>query len=105
MSQARERFFLDLPNPLARYTHQAPDLFERHRFLILQAEVQLQYSGFAILEGLENLTDRLGEGVFKRFIVGSSRLFRLPGGVSALGVRCYPWLARNQIDQSIRQSK
>src|SRR6478672_10148469 len=59
VSQARQRLLLDLPHALARDAEQRTDLFERHRLLAIEAEVQTQDLGLALLQAGERLLDRL----------------------------------------------
>src|SRR5438309_6116347 len=63
VTQPSQRLFLDLADPLARDAQQRADLFEGHRLLPFEAEVEPQDLRLAVLERREHFLDRLGEGV------------------------------------------
>src|SRR5262245_42547933 len=74
MPQPRQRLLLDLAHPLARDPEQRADLFERHRLLALEAEIESQDLRLALFEGRENALDRFCEGVLEDLVVGTGIL-------------------------------
>ena len=73
MPQPAERLLLDLPDAFPRDAEQRADLLECHRLLAVQAEVQPEDAGLALLEGPEGLLDGGGEGAVVRLVVGPGR--------------------------------
>src|SRR5207247_1736588 len=54
VTQPSQRLFLDLADPLARDAQQRADLFEGHRLLPFEAEVEPQDLRLAVLERREH---------------------------------------------------
>src|SRR2546430_15357309 len=71
VTESRQRFLLDLPYPLAGDAEQRADLLERHGVLPLEAEIQPENLGLALLERGQNFFDGPCEGVLEDLIVGS----------------------------------
>src|SRR5919201_657161 len=66
MAQLAQRFRFDLADALARHVELAPDLFERARASVLEAEAQLQHATLAEREALEHALDLLLEQLVAR---------------------------------------
>src|SRR5690606_10325594 len=73
VAQPGERLLLDLPDAFPRDAEQRADLLEGHRLQAVQAEVEAEDAGLALLEGAEGLLDGGGEGAVVGLVVG-------PGG-------------------------
>src|SRR5207253_4255392 len=58
ITRERVRLFLDLADALARDAQQRADLFEGHRLLALEAEVEPQDLGLAVLERRQRSEER-----------------------------------------------
>src|SRR5207249_10827887 len=77
VAEARQRLLFDLSHPLARDAEQRADLLERHGLLPLEAEIQPEDLGLALLERPQHFFDGLGEGVLEDLIVGDRKSTRL----------------------------
>src|SRR5215213_10600242 len=74
VAKPAQRLLLDLPHPLAGDAQKAPDFLQRHRLGSVQPEVETQDLGLALLQGREDLLDRLGQRVLEGLGVGTGIL-------------------------------
>src|ERR1051325_693263 len=70
MTEPRQRLFFDLPHSLARDAEQGTDLFERHRLVTVETEIEPQNLRLTFLEVGERFFDRLGERLLEGLLVG-----------------------------------
>src|SRR4051794_16459227 len=74
VAEAAQRLLLDLPHPLPGDAQQAPDFLERHRLGPVQAKVEAEDLGLALLQRGEDLLDRFGQSVLEGLGVGAGVL-------------------------------
>src|SRR5207245_9687403 len=74
VTQPRQRLFLDLADALARDAQQRADLFEGHRLLAFEAEIEPQDLRLAVLERRQHFLDGFSKGVLEDLVVGTGVL-------------------------------